>query len=60
MVNDFLAVYEWRPKSVRGELVPHVAIHQSEGYFHPIGSKVADEPWLKEETPEMALKQSPT
>ena len=41
----------------QGDLVPHVAIHQAEGSFHPIGGKVADEPWLKEETPTMALKR---
>ena len=41
----------------QGDLVPHVAIHQSEGNFHPIGGKIADEPWLKEETPTMALKR---
>ena len=33
----------------RGQLVPHVAIHQNDGCFHPIGGKVADEPWLQQE-----------
>ena len=38
------------PTLIGDQLVPHVAIHQSDGSFHPIGGKVADEPWLRQAT----------
>ena len=40
-----------------GQLVPHVAIHQNGDLFHPIGGKVADEPWLRQESLAEAIKR---
>ena len=41
----------------QGQLVPHVAIHQNGDSFHPIGGKVADEPWLRQESLADAIKR---